>query len=128
MGQNAAQTVREIEEVRGRLTSDLQELQERLPKPAVWAKRVVGLAVGGGVASAAFWFVVRRVRKRGRRSGEVQAVVNVVPEEVVDAVRRRLEDDRWKGVALGIGGAWLLFRLAELRQLRRMNRAMLQGR
>jgi hypothetical protein len=119
MGQSAAETVKEIEEVRERLQHDLGELQDRLPQPAVWAKRAVGVALGGGVAGSMLWFVMRR-RKKSRQPEFIQPVVKVLPDEVVDAVRHQLEDDRWKAWAMGLGGAWLLFRLAELRQLRRL--------
>ena len=66
MGQSSAETVREIEEARGRLESDIRELEQRLPAPAVWAKRVAGLAVGGGLGGTAFWFAVKRLRNRGK--------------------------------------------------------------
>ena len=64
MGSSAAETGREIEETRSRLESDIRELEGRLPKPAIWAKRVVGVAVGGGIGGSVFWFGVRRIRKR----------------------------------------------------------------
>jgi hypothetical protein len=132
MGANAAQTVREIEETRTRLDSELRELERRMPAPARWAKRLVGVAVGGGLSGAAFWFAAKRFRrKRAEQKVEqrpVQAVVNVLPERWADRVSETLEDDRWKQWAAMVGGAWLLFRLAELRQMRRMNRALLTTR
>jgi hypothetical protein len=131
MGASAAQTVREIEETRTRLDSELRELERRMPAPARWAKRIVGLAVGGGIGGAAFWFAAKRLRRKRleQRAEErpVQAVVNVLPERWADRLTETLEDDRWKQWAAVVGGAWLLFRLAELRQMRRMNRALLAG-
>lgn len=130
MGASAAQTVREIEETRTRLDSELRELERRMPAPARWAKRVVGVAVGGGLGGAAFWFAAKRLRRRRseqKKRRPVQAVVNVVPERWADRMSETLEDDRWKPWAAAIGGAWVLFRLAELRQMRRMNRALLAG-
>jgi asparagine synthetase B (glutamine-hydrolysing) len=62
MGKTAADTVREIEETRSRLDSELRELETRVPAPAVWAKRIVGLAVGGGVVSTAIITLIRRKR------------------------------------------------------------------
>jgi hypothetical protein len=133
MGESAAQTVREIEETRGRLETDIRELEDRLPSPAVWTKRLIGLAVGGGVGGALFWFTVRRARKRRKvakaaEAARMQAVVQVLPEEWAEKVADFFEDDRWKGWAAAGVGAWALFRLAELRQLRRMNRSLLAAR
>jgi len=97
MGANAAETVREIEEVRDRLQSDVEVLEERLPAPAILAKRAAGIALGGGLAGAGFWFLAQRMAER-------------------------LDDERVKRWALAAGGAWILFRLAELRQLRKLVR------
>ena len=52
MGTSAAETVREIEATRQRLDADLQELEHRLPPPARWAKRIAGVALGGGLAGS----------------------------------------------------------------------------
>jgi hypothetical protein len=130
MGESAAETVREIEATRARLETDLRELEDRLPAPAVWAKRVVGVAVGGGISGAVFWFGVRRVRKRRKEKAAAeaaraaQAVVNLIPDRWSEALERAAEEGRWKGWVAGAGGVWLLLRLAELRQLRRMNRML----
>ena len=131
MGETAAETVAEIEATRGRLDSDLRELETRLPPPAVWGKRLVGVAVGGGVGSALLLFGARRMRARRRarraRQAPVQAVVGVLPDEWSKALGRTLESEEWKGWLLLVLAAWGVFRLAELRQLRRMNRALLAG-
>jgi hypothetical protein len=132
MGETAAQTVREIEQTRGRLESEIRELEERLPAPAIWAKRLAGIAVGGGASGAMFWFVVRRIRRkkeaRAKEAQPLQAVVQVLPESWGDALAEVLESGRWKQWA-GVGAAaWFAFRLAELRQLRRMNRALMAAR
>jgi hypothetical protein len=130
MGASAAQTVKEIEETRARLDSEIRELEQRLPAPAVWAKRLMGLAVGGGAGGAVFWFAVKRLRRRRKEKVEeeqVQAVVNVLPERWAESLSGVIEDGRWKPWAAMAGGAWLLFRLAELRQLRRLNRTLLVG-
>lgn len=125
MGANAAETVREIEEVRDRLQSDVETLEGRLPAPAVLAKRAAGVAVGGGLAGAGFWFLVRKLRG-GRRKKQapaaVQPVLQVVPSDFAERMVERLDDERVKRWALVAGGAWILFRLAELRQLRKLVR------
>jgi hypothetical protein len=129
MGKSAAETVREIEETRGRLESDLRELEDRLPAPARWGKRAVGLAVGGGVGGTVFWFGVRRLRKKRKEKTAAaraqQAVVQLIPEAWAKKVSGALEGGEWKGWLVLGGGAWVLLRFAELRQLRRMNRALM---
>lgn len=127
MGQGAAQKVREIEETRERLDANLRELESRLPSAAVWTKRLVGMVVGGGVGATAFLFTLRRLRKRKEKKApqaQVQAVINVLPEAMAERLTDAIEDGRWRqwaGLALG---AWVVVRLAELRQLRKMNRAL----
>jgi len=127
MGESAAQTVKEIEETRERLDAELRELESRLPAAAVWTKRMVGVVVGGGVGATALLFAVRRFRKRKKErvpETRVQAVINVLPEELAERISDAIEDGRWRqwaGLALG---AWVVVRLAELRQLRKMNRAL----
>jgi hypothetical protein len=134
MGKSSAETVREIEATRTRLDHDLQELQDRMPAPAVWTKRLVGVAAGGGAAGSAFWFLVRRVKKRRRSRAKkeeaqrVQAVVQVLPEAWAKTLSEAMEDGRWKTWAGAAAGVWVVLRLAELRQLRRMNRLVMAGR
>ena len=132
MGESATQTVREIEDTRDRLETEFRELEQRMPAPAVWTKRLVGVAVGGGVTGTAFWLVVRRLRGRKKKKKEeaqrIEAVIKVIPDRWAEAVSEALEDERWKTYAAIAGGAWLLLRLAELRQLRRMNRALIVTR
>ena len=81
MGQGTAEAVEEIEQVRQRLDAEVEVLQERLPVVAVWTKRAVGIAVGGGFSGTVFWFVVRRMRKkrRQRREHGIPAAVAIVP-------------------------------------------------
>jgi len=128
MGTSAAETVREIEATRERLDADLQELEHRLPPPARWAKRIVGVAVGGGVAGSLFWFGVKRLRGMRKRKAEperVQTVVQILPEAWASRVSDAVEQGTWKAWVGGLGALWLFLRLAELRQLRRMNRALI---
>lgn len=127
MVQTAAQTVKDIEETRARLGNNLHELEQRLPAPADLMRRVIGIAAGGGASGTIFWFAVRRIRKRRRAKRAEQervAVVNLLPEELSAAIGEAFENGQWKGWVAGFGAAWLLFRFAELRQLRRMRFAM----
>src|SRR5206468_5254023 len=131
MGESAAQTVREIEETRDRLDAELRELEQRMPQPAVWAKRAVGFLVGGGTAATVGIMLLRRRKKKKEereQSRPVQAVIQVVPDRFAEHLSERLSDGRWQGYAAGAAALFVLFRLAELRQLRRMNRALLAGR
>ena len=134
MGQSSASTVREIEDIRSRLDTDMRELERRLPQPAVWAKRMAGVVVAGGAASVLTLAVLKRVRKRRKAAAvrleghPAQAVVQVVPAPVADRIADALEDGRWKQWAAVAGGVWLAVRLIELRQLRRVNRALIGTR
>jgi hypothetical protein len=131
MGQSAAATVREIEDIRDRLDAEMRELERRLPQPAVWAKRVAGVAVGGGVTGLVLMSVLRR-RKRKRRAAEpsrpVQPVVQVVPEGTAERLSAALADGRWKPWLAAGAGVWLAMRLLELRQLRQLNRRLIDAR
>ena len=131
MGQSAAATVKEIEDIRGRLDADMRELERRLPQPAVWAKRAVGVAVGGGVTGIVLLSVLRR-RRRKRRQGQaieiVKPVVNVVPENAAERFSEALADGRWKPWVAAGAGAWLAMRLLEVRQLRQLNRRLIEAR
>jgi NADH dehydrogenase FAD-containing subunit len=136
MGQSSAETVKEIEQIRGRLEDEIKELEDRLPRPALWVKRLVGMAVGGGVAGFAFWSAVRRFQKRRQAQAEVEAeriearspVVQLVPERWAGRFEDAFADDRVKTLAGAAVAVWLLLRVAELRQLRRVNRALIAGR
>jgi hypothetical protein len=130
MGKSSAETVREIEATRERLDAELQELEQRLPAPARWAKRMAGVALGGGIAGSAFWFGVRKLRGKRKRKAEpdrVQTVVQVLPEEWADRVSGAIEEGQWRVWAGAIAAIWLLLRLTELRQLRRMNRVLINA-
>jgi hypothetical protein len=126
MGESAAQTVKEIEEVRGRLDGEIRELEERLP-PAYVAKRVVG-ALTVGTSGTVFWWAVRRTRKRRQKrkaeSRPVEAVVQLVPERWATQVERAIGDGSWRRLAAYAAGMWAVFKIAEVRQLRRMNRML----
>ena len=131
MGQSAAATVREIEDIRGRLDAEMRELERRLPQPAVWAKRAVGVAVGGGLTGMVLLAVVRRRRKKRREVRPIEIVrpvVNVVPEDAAERVSAAVASGRWKPwVAAGVG-VWVAVRVLEVRQLRQLNRRLLETR
>jgi hypothetical protein len=65
MGTSSAETVREIEDIRSRMDRDFQELERRLPQPGVWAKRLIGILVGGGIGVLILRAVIKGVRRRG---------------------------------------------------------------
>jgi hypothetical protein len=134
MGQSSASTVREIEDIRSRLDTNMRELERRLPQPGVWAKRMAGVVVGGGAAALVTVALLKRTRGRKRAARArleghpAQAVVQVVPAPVADRIADALEAGRWKQWAAVAGGVWLAVRLIELRQLRRVNRALVGAR
>jgi F0F1-type ATP synthase membrane subunit a len=130
MGQSAAETVKEIEQTRNRLENNLQALEERLPEPATWAKRLIGVAVGGGMGGTMFWFAVRRLRGRNKKKKQpqMQAVIQLVPDTVAERLEDVIDSERLKYYGMGIAGAWLLFKLAELRQLRALKRQLVAVR
>lgn len=128
MDARASQTVREIELTRERLDGHLQELEDKLPGGTT-VRRIAGLALGGGAGTTVFWFALRRARKRRQAAkaaqNPAQLVIRMLPDDVAKGMSRALEDGRWKPWAASLGSAWLLLRLAELRQLRKMRAAML---
>jgi hypothetical protein len=127
MGETAAETVREIEATRHRLDEEIRQLEERLPAPAVWGKRLVGVALGGGVGGTAFWYLLRRLRRRraeARRPLTPPATVQLVPDRWAESVGRALESGRWRLWVAGGAAVWVLLRAVELRQLRRVSRAL----
>lgn len=137
MGESSAATVREIEGIRERLETNFQELERRMPAPAIWGKRLIGIAIGGGVSALILRQVLKRTgrsrspakkAKRAIESAPATAVIQVVPENVAGKVSKAFEDGRWKQWAAAGAGVWLAFRLIELRQLRKLNRALITGR
>jgi hypothetical protein len=133
MGQSSAATVREIEDIRDRLEVEMRELERRMPQPALWTKRLAGVVVGGGLGAILVTRLLKRARDRRRPkrvadARPVQAVVQLVPEDVADRVAVALEDGRWKQWAAAGAGVWLAVRLLELRQMRRLNRQLVAAR
>ena len=143
MGNSTASTLSEIEQTRSRLERDIGELAERLPAPAIWLKRLAGVAVGGGVGGGLFWFVAHRLRNKAKKGKEQKAekaekalknapaavvqspVVQVLPPEWGERLGELLESGQWKGPAIAIGSVWVLLRWMELRRLKRLTKAIL---
>jgi hypothetical protein len=97
----------------------------------VWAKRAVGVAVGGGVTGLVLMSALRRRRKKRRaveRTEIIRPVVQVVPEDTAERLSAALADGRWKPWLAAGAGAWLAMRLLELRQLRRLNQRLIETR
>ena len=143
MGNSTAATLTEIEQTRNRLERDVAELAERLPAPAIWLKRLAGVAVGGGVGGSLFWFVAHRIRNRAKKGKERKAekaekalknapaaavqspVIQVLPPEWSERLGELFETGQWKGPAIAIGSVWVLLRWMELRRLKRLTKAIL---
>ncbi|MGH2723773.1 MAG: hypothetical protein ACRDI0_05825 [Actinomycetota bacterium] len=64
MGKSAAETVREIEDIRDRIEGNFRELEQRMPRAGIWAKRALGLALTG-MGILVIRGIVRAVRSRG---------------------------------------------------------------
>ena len=137
MGTGTASTLSDIEATRARLERDIQALVERLPAPAVWVKRLIGLAVGGGVSGGAFWFIVHRLRSRARKRREASAgkaaaatpatpspVIQVLPSPWSEGLADLAASNRWKTPVFILVGIWITLRLAELRRLRALTKAL----
>lgn len=129
MGENAAETVEEIEVLRDRLDGEVRALEHRLPAPARWTKQLVGLALGGGVGGSVVWFAIRKVRgkrqeKKAAAPDSVQTVIRLLPDDVADDLARQIarivDSGAWRPWAGGIAALWLVTRMAELRTLRRL--------
>jgi hypothetical protein len=118
MGGDADQTVREIEVVRERLDDELDELRARLPATVRRVRRTGLLAVGGVAVAGTLWLLGKR------RRAKKQEILENPAERWIEAAKVRLEDDTTRRWVIGAGVAWALLRIAELRYLRRINRAL----
>jgi hypothetical protein len=86
VGETATATVGEIEETRRRLDAELHELEAYLPAGVRWAKRAVGVLVGGGVVTTVALFLLRRRRKASgtRRLRDIERRLARVETELTD--------------------------------------------
>lgn len=130
MGTETAQTVKEIEEARERITHNIRELEGRIPSSAQVAQRAGRVALGGGVGGTFVYFVVRRMRKRraAKVTQKMTPQVNTVVQLLPEGWARALMDGRARAWAGGLISAMLLLELAELRRLRSINKALTAGR
>ena len=119
MGESSSETVREIEDVRGHLEGEIQALEERLPKPPA-AKNLVGVVAGAGLAALTLKTLLKKGRRR--KSSKIEEIKEQA-SDLPDQIRESLEGADWKPVAAAIGGLWVVFRLMEIRQLKRLSRA-----
>lgn len=118
MGETSTETAKEIEDVKGRLEQEIHTLENRLPTPPKSAKKA-GLALG--VAGAAL-LLGRTFAKRSRKRAisKLESAQELIPEKV----RGAFEEGQWTTWAGIAAGAWLVVRLSELRQLRKINKAL----
>jgi hypothetical protein len=121
MGENAAETVKEIEDVRTDLETKVRVLERRLPAPAVWVKRAVGLAVGGGAGSTVFWFVVRRIRNKRRKQAPAKRAANGAT--VIEFALPNVPDEARPWI-YGAAAVWVVLRLSQVRETRKTNRLL----
>ncbi|MGH2693065.1 MAG: hypothetical protein ACRDHM_11300 [Actinomycetota bacterium] len=114
MGESSAATVREIEDIRDRLETNVQELERRLPAPAILGKRLAGIAIGGGIGA----LVLRSLLTRGSKAGSTTQPVETAARVVKGGSRR------WAVLA---AGALIAVHVVQLRQLRQLNRSLIEG-
>ena len=122
MGEGSTETVKEIEDVRDRLGDQIQEFEGRLSGTPSTVKKAAGGAAGGLAALLLFRGVRRRMKRR--RASKIEASIESAAELVPEKIREAVEDKDWKFWAGVAAGAIVLFRLAELKQLRRINKAL----
>ena len=121
--------MRQIEDTRERLGTELQEFEERLQNRLPTARRALLPVAGAVVATGAAVLVIRGVRRRSKARAAAQRfpariIGRVLPARAGKPKSKTSEDERWKLWALAAGGVWTAVRLAELRQLRRLNRTL----
>jgi hypothetical protein len=123
MGQRTDETVRQIEDATDRLGSEIGELEERLQGRVATGRRTL-LPIAAAIAgTGATWLVVRGLRNRTAARRKT-LIGRVLPKGVAKSVSRTFEGNAWKFLAAGVGGVWVAFRVAELQQLRRLNRTL----
>jgi hypothetical protein len=122
MGEGSTETVKEIEDVRDRLGDQIQELEGRLSGVPSSAKKT-GVGVAGGLAGL---LVLRGIRRRikKRRASKIESSLESAADLVPEGLREAVEERDWRFWAGVAAGAIVLFRLVEVRQLRKINKAL----
>ncbi|HEX8099958.1 MAG TPA: hypothetical protein VF660_07130 [Actinomycetota bacterium] len=128
MGQSTDQTVRAIEDTRERLGEEIAEFEGRVQQRAATSRRALIPVAGAVAAAGAAWLTVRTIRRRAARKTKptlpAKVLGTVLPERITESISETLENDGWKLGLAAAGGIWVLVRMAELRQLRRLNRTL----
>ena len=104
-------------------------MQEPTERRMSLGKGLIGVAAGG-LGGAGVW-LARRVRRRTPTPAPqtpIVAVLKGVPEGWRDGVAHAFENGGWRPWAVAGGISLMLFRLMELRQLRRLNRNLVAVR
>jgi hypothetical protein len=79
MGKSSTETVREIENLRGRIEDNFRQLEERVPQAGIWMKRAAGvLATGVGLlVLRSVWKGIRSRKKGGELDEDSWVLVRV---------------------------------------------------
>ncbi len=86
MSEGPARTMREIDEIRGRIDRELDELGEALPPVETLRRKAVLAAVGAATTLLTLWFTVHRIRIR-LHDRRVRRIVRRAIEEANDSPR-----------------------------------------
>lgn len=121
MSERASETAREIENTRDRLDSEIRELENRLPGPMKWGKRIAGGGTVGGIL-----LLARRMRNRRAKARRKLAPAAAATDRWAKKASESFENGTWKTFAQAAGILLMALRMAELRRLRRTNRALLK--
>lgn len=122
MGEGSTETVQEIEDVRSRLGNQIDELEGRLSKSPDVAKKAAGGVAGALGALLLFRGIRKRIKKR--KASKIESSIETAAEYIPEGLREAVQEQDWRFWA-GVGlAAVLLFRMSELRQLRRINKAL----
>lgn len=117
---------------------DSTEFMETEKRNGQRSALIKGLTAAGGTGAALA--LARRSRKRNRSAKErAEAAARNLPDKArvlsgqltkgVSSKMSRMEDQEWRVLGLAaLAFTWLLVRLAEIRQLRRMNRILISSR
>lgn len=80
MSEGPARTMREIDEIRGRIDAELDELGEALPPAETLLRKAALAAVGAVTTLLTLWFTVHRIRIR-LQDRRVRRIVREAIEE-----------------------------------------------